>query len=149
MKKQILLRGGIGIPIGITISYLFTIVGSLCWGTGAYSPCVPELTAAVGSEIYAVLLQMVLSAVLGFVCAAASVVWDIERWGIAVQTGVYFLILSVIMLPIAYVLRWMEHSVSGCLIYLGIFVALFVLIWLFSYLIGKYNVKKMNSRLNK
>jgi len=31
--------------------------------------------------------------------------------GIAKQTGIYFLILSLTMFPIAYITHWMEHSV--------------------------------------
>ena len=51
LKKQIFLRGLLGIPLGITIGYLITIVLSLVWGNGYYSPCVPSLASIMGSEI--------------------------------------------------------------------------------------------------
>ena len=91
MKKKILLRGLIGLPVGISIGHLISVITSLIWGGGAYSPCVPELVSSVGNEVGAVLLQTILCAIIGAVFAGASLIWEIERWSIARQTGVYFL----------------------------------------------------------
>ena len=110
MKKKILLRGMLGFPLGLAMGYLITIFISLIESDGRYYPCVPELAAIMGNEIHAVLLQAVLCGILGLGFGACSVIWDIENWGIAKQTGIYFSIISVIMLPIAYILYWMEHS---------------------------------------
>lgn len=51
------------------------------------------------------------------------------------------------MLPIAYFAYWMEHSVVGFLIYFGIFVLIFAIIWITLFVIGKHNVRKMNEKL--
>ena len=112
MKKKLFLRGALGFPIGIAIGYVITICISLRWAGGYYPPCVPELAEALGSEIGAVALQALLCGLLGVGFAASSVIWEMESWSIARQTGVYFFIISLIMLPIAYVAYWMEHSVA-------------------------------------
>lgn len=147
MKKKIILRGALGIPIGIAIGYLITIVISLVWGGGWYSPCVPELADRMGNEINAVLLQTVLCALLGATGAASSVIWEIEHWGLVKQSGIFFLILAAVMLPTAWFTYWMEHSIAGFLSYLGMFAAIFVFIWLAEYFIGRRIVAKMNERL--
>lgn len=147
MKKKLFLRSISGFPLGITIGYLITIISSLVWADGYYSPCLPELIALMGNEINAVLLQAILCGVLGAGCAAGSIIWDLEDWGLVKQTGIYFLIISVIMLPIAYVTYWMEHSIKGFLSYYGIFAAIFAVIWVTQYLTARYNVKKMNENL--
>ncbi len=147
MKKKIVLRGILGFPIGIAIGYLITIFISLGWADGSYMPCVPELILAMGNEINAVVLQALLCGLLGAGFAASSVIWEIENWSIIKQTGIYFMIISVIMLPIAYFAYWMEHSVAGVLRYFGIFVAIFAFIWVMQFVIGKQNVKKMNENL--
>ena len=72
-----------------------------------------------------------------------------ESWSIARQTGVYFLIISLIMLPIAYATYWMEHSVAGVLGYFGVFVLIFAVIWGIQFAIGKRNVKKMNEKISE
>lgn len=149
MKKKIFLRGAFGFPIGITIGYIITIITSAIWTDGYYSPCVPELISTTGSEINAVILQALLSGLLGMGFAASSVIWEMEDWGIVKQTGIYFLIVSIIMMPIAYVTFWMEHSLKGVASYFGIFVLIFVVIWIVQYIRGRYNVKKMNEALHK
>lgn len=147
MIKKVFLRGLLGFPIGIAIGYAVTIFKSLGTGQGYYFPCVPELIELMGNEINAVIVQTVLCGLLGAAFGSGSVIWEIDSWSIVKQTGIYFAIVSVVMLPIAYFMFWMEHSVKGFLSYFGIFVAIFIFIWLIQYLIGKYNVTKMNSKL--
>lgn len=149
MKKQILLRGMLGFPLGITIGYLITILISLRWANGYYSACVPELITTMGNEIKAVILQALLCGLLGVGFGVSSVIWEIEHWSIIKQTGIYFMIVSIIMMPMAYLMYWMEHSIKGFLTYFGIFVFIFIFIWIIQFIIGKRTVKKMNENLYK
>ncbi len=148
MKKKIVLRSISGFPIGIAIGYFITIFISLGFADGSYSPCVPEFVSAMGNEINAVVLQAMLCGLIGAGFAASSVIWEIENWSLVKQTGIYFVIISVIMLPIAYFAYWMEHSVAGFFRYFGIFAAIFALIWLIQFVIGKRNVRRMNENLH-
>ena len=148
MKKKIILRGMLGFPIGIAIGYLISIFISLIWAKGYYVPCVPELISEVGSEINAVVLQAALCGLLGFGFAASSVIWEMESWSITKQTGVYFVITSFIMMPIAYFSYWMEHSALGFASYFGIFILIFAFFWIMQFAIGKHNVKRMNENLH-
>ena len=148
MKKKAIKMGLLGIPIGIAISYLITILISIGWGNGEYYPCVPELVGSTGSEINAVTIRTALSALIGAVYGAASVIWGIEEWSLAKQTVVCFLVYSVSMLPTAYIANWMEHSISGVLGYFGIFCAIFIFIWASQYLGWKYRIKKINQKIS-
>jgi len=148
MKKKIVLRSILGFPIGIAIGYLITIFISLGWANGYYTPCVPELLLAMGNEINAVILQAFLCGLLGTGFAASSIIWEIENWSIIKQTGIYFIIISVIMLPIAYFAYWMEHSIVGFFSYFGIFILIFAFIWIIQFVIAKHNVRKMNENLH-
>ena len=149
MKKKIVLRSLFGFPIGIAIGYLITIFLSLGFANGYYSPCVPELILAMGNEINAVMTQAALCGILGVGFAASSVIWDIDHWSMIKQTGIYFSVISIIMLPVAYFAYWMEHSVVGFLIYFGIFILIFAIIWIVHFIAGKHNVKKMNEKLSQ
>ena len=75
MKRKIILRSVLGFPIGITIGYLITILISIVWADGYYSPCVPELISVMGNEIGAVILQAFLCGLLGTGFAASSLIW--------------------------------------------------------------------------
>lgn len=147
MKKKMIQRFFRGIPIGVTIGYLIAILISLGWGNGNYLPCAPELIRFTGSEIRAVILQTVLSGILGAGFSASSIIWEMDSWSIVKQTGIYFAIVSAIMLPVAYLTYWMEHSIIGFFSYFGIFIVIFVIIWIIMFLIGRYNVGKMNEKL--
>ena len=147
MKKELIRRGLHGIPQGIAIGYVIAIIISLVIGDGTFQNVVPELVTQFGSEISAVLAQVIFSAVIGGVFAAVSVIWEIEEWSILKQTGIYFCILAITLFPIAYILHWMERSVGGFLTYLGIFVALFIVIWVVQYLFWKNRIEKINDKL--
>lgn len=149
MKKKIFLRSLSGFPLGVTIGYFITIIISFIWAGGYYSPCVPELVDVMGNEINAVMLQAVLCGVLGMGFGGSSVIWEIEEWGIAKQTGIYFLIVALVMMPIAYVTFWMEHSMKGALSYFGIFAVIFVIVWIIQYTIVRHTINKMNENLHR
>lgn len=144
MKIQIIKRGLLGFPLGIAIGYVITIVISVIWAEGYYSAVTPELMEIMGSEINAVILQTVLCGIIGSGFAMASVIWEIDSWSLIKQSGIYFAIASVVMLPIAYFTNWMEHSVTGILSYIGIFIAIFIFSWLIQYFVLKSKINKMN-----
>ena len=147
MKRKAVLRGIVGMPVGILIGYAMTVLLSLGWGSGEYLSCAPELTAQMGSEMGAVLLQAALCAVLGAAFGASSVIWEIERWSIARQTAAHLFATSLAMLPTAYLLYWMQHSLAGFLIYFGIYLFIFLAIWLGNYFAIRHNIRKMNEKL--
>lgn len=149
MKKKIILRGIVGFPVGVAIGHIISIFGSFVWGKGYYAPCAPALISMMGNEIKAVMLQAFLSGVIGTGFAAGSIVWDIEEWSIIKQSSVYFFLNALIMMPSAYCMYWMEHSVSGMISYIADFALIYMIIWAILYGAGRYNVKKMNEGLYK
>ena len=145
MKKKTIRRGLFGLPIGIAIGFVITLIISACVGDGSFYPVAPELIGAMGNELNAVILQTVLCAIMGAGFAAASVIWELDSWSLAKQSGIYFLIISIITLPVAYFANWMKHSLAGVLSYAGIFSAIFVVVWISQYLLWKRNIKRMNA----
>ena len=149
MKKNVLQRALLGLPLGICLGYAITILISLIVGNGEYLPVPPQLVLDLGNEINAVLVQTLLCGILGAGFAAASVIWEMEDWSLVKQTGLYFLISSLLMIPVAWLANWMEHSFRGFVIYFGIFLIIFVIIWLIQYLFIRENIKKMNAKITK
>ena len=97
MKKKIIMRGLFGLPTGIAIGFVITLIISICIGNGSFYPVTPELIDATGNELNAVILQTVLCAIMGAGFAAASIIWELDSWSLAKQSGIYFMIISVIM----------------------------------------------------
>ena len=149
MKKEFVLRVFIGLLGGIVISYLITIGISLAIGDGSYYSCVPSLIERFGNEVTAIIIQTVLSAVLGAGFAGSSIIWEMDEWSLLKQTSIYFGIVSVIMMTVAYICEWMEHSVKGILSYFGVFFAIFIVIWIVQYLIWKIRISKIIEGIQK
>ncbi|MDR1003144.1 MAG: DUF3021 domain-containing protein [Oscillospiraceae bacterium] len=147
-KKTVVARCVLGFPIGISIGYIITIIISLVLNTGEYLPCVPAFAERFGNELTAVVVQTVLCGVIGSAYSGASVIWETETWSIAKQTGLYFLITSVVSLPIAYFAEWMQHSLSGFAIYFGAFVGAFAVIWIVQYAVLKIKIRHMNRKIS-
>ena len=147
MKKKVILRGLFGLPVGIAIGFVITLLISICIGDGAFYPVTPELIQTTGNQLNAVILQTILCAILGGGFAMASVIWEIDSWSLAKQSGIYFAIACAVMFPISYVANWMPHSIAGILSYAGIFAVIFVLVWLIQYFVWKRKVRRMNERI--
>ncbi len=134
---------------GVVISHFVTIGISLVIGDGSYYSCVPSLIERFGSEVTAVIIQTVLSAILGAGFAGSSLIWEKDEWSLLKQTSIYFGIVSVLMMTVAYICEWMEHSVKGVLSYFGIFFAIFVVVWIVQYLIWKVRISKIKEGIQK
>ena len=151
MNKQLWKKAGlralIGAPIGLAISTIIAILDSWYIGDGKFYAVVPELAADLGSEIGAVTIQMLCSLLYGAAFAGASVIWDTD-WSLTKMTAIHFLICSAATFPIAYLLRWMEHSAGGVLIYFGQFLAIYIAIWIASYVRLKRSINALNKKVN-
>jgi hypothetical protein len=101
----------------------------------------------MGNELSAVILQYVLSGVLGFACALGSAIFEIEHWSIARQTVAHFLLISGSMLPISYVCRWIGPDARSIAVYFGIFGGIYLVIWFILLQYWKRKIRQVNKRL--
>ena len=148
--KKALLRGLMGFPLGVFISTTITVLISMCyngWGVGAYSAAAPNLISTMGNELNAVISQYVLSGLLGFACAFGSAIWQVEKWSMTKQTVVHFLLLSIVMLPIAYFCNWVKHTAVAVILYFAFFASLYFVIWIIQYNVWKKKLKQVNLKL--
>lgn len=149
MKKEIIQRMVSGFLMGIFIVYLITIITSIMKPGGQYYPTVPTLIDQMGSEINAVLFQLLFSGLYGSIWAVSSLIWKNENWSILKMTIVHFLITSIITLPIAYFTHWMGHNMVGLVRYFLIFIGIYAGVWLFQYISWKNEVKQLNTKIQE
>ncbi len=147
MRKKIILRSLLGMPIGMTISYLITILISLAMADGNYYPVVPELTDACGSEMNAILFQALFSLLYGAVWGGASVIWEMEDWSLLRMTATHLAVCSIATFPIGWFMRWMPHTIAGSLLYFGIFLAIYLSIWFSQYRSMKKRIDQINRKI--
>lgn len=149
MKKKLLFRSLLGAPIGVSVSLIITIIISLCTGHGEYYPAPHALMDWCGSEVAAVIVQLICSLAVGAIGGGSSVIWDMEKWSLTKQTLIHFAVLVIGFVPVSYVLNWMPHYLYGALGYIGAFIAVYLIMWLSIYFSVKAKIKKMNKRLQE
>ncbi len=147
MKKKIFLRCLVGAPIGLSISYLITILISIAIKDGNFYPVVPELIQNCGNEINAVILQTLLSVIYGAAFGGASVIWEKENWSLLKQTVLHLIICSAATFPIAYFTHWMSHDLKGIISYFGSFFGIYLIIWFSNYIFIKKKIAEMNKKI--
>ena len=151
MNKQLWKKAGrralLGMPLGLAISTVITIIISLNNGDGQYYAVVPALIDDCGSEISAVLIQALCSLLYGAAFAAASVIWE-TNWSLTKMTVVHLLVISIAVLPIAWLLQWMKHTVGGVFFYFGIFLLTYAVIWITQYSRMKKQISAINKKIN-
>lgn len=145
MKKIILKRSLMGAPIGLLFCQMMCIMISILINDGNYYTVVPELITVCGTETNAVIAQTLCVLLYGAIWGGISVIWEIDDWSILKQSVVHFLISSIVTFPIAYFTRWMEHTLSGILLYFGIFAVIYIGIWIVQY----FSIKKKITQLNE
>lgn len=149
MGKKIWKRCILGAPIGLAICSFISIGISIFIGDGSYYAVVPALINDFGGEINAVVVQTVCSMLYGAVWAGASVIWDAETWSLLRMTVTHCLICTGATLPVAYALRWTAHSITGVIIYMAIFFAIYFVIWMLQYNGMKRHIARMNEGIKQ
>ncbi len=149
MKKKVLERCLMGAPLGILIGMGCTLFISWMIGDGAYHAVVPELTVQCGTEFNAVLVQTLWTLLYGAVWGGASVIWEVEQWSILRQTVTHLILVCASTFPVAYLLHWMPHSAAGMASYFGIFLGIYLCIWLIQYAAIRRRIAQFNKKMRE
>ncbi len=148
MKKKVILRCLVGAPIGLSISFIITLIISVIINRGEYYPVVPQLASLCGNELNAVIIQTVCSLIYGAAFGGASVIWETEGWSLLKQTVVHCLVISISSFPIAYCMYWMPHNFWGIAGYAFIIFFIYFFIWFSQYFAMKKKIQAFNDRVN-
>ena len=101
--KKLLDRIVVGAAIGILTGYLVTIIVNCGIGDGAYMPVMPVLEERCKTLMAAVLIQTLLTALIGVVFAVAGMIFEIESWSYLKQCVVHFFATVVFYLPFSFI----------------------------------------------
>lgn len=139
--KKAILRGLLGIPVGVFISTTIGLIISLIYGKLSVIPSVNETL----NPLSAYTIQYVVSVIIGF--AFGSAIFEVDRWSIAKQTTIHFLLTSIVFLPCAVLAGWVASDLLSIVIYFAIFIFIYVVIWISQYFTWKNKITKLNKEL--
>ena len=148
MRKKILIRGGIGFLFGVAMMLLIPALFNR-GADGMVRYCSEALIARVGgSPAAAMLTSLLLYGLYGACCMGGTLLYDIERWPLALATAVHYLIIALGYALSAQLLCW--HLPLSMLLFIeALMTAGFFLIWIILYLRYRAEVRELNRLMEK
>ncbi len=131
VRNKIIMNALIGALIGMMIAVMIYVLG------GYSEPKPPRLE---------LLFQVIGSALLGAVNMGATVIYEIESWSILRVTATHYALSFGSFIVCNLLLGWFKAD--EMLIVFILFTAVYFLIWLIMFLIGKRRVKILNEELD-
>jgi hypothetical protein len=107
MAEKTLKRMGMGYVIGMPVGTLILVFLSYATEGGALL-FTDALLQRVGSEASALLVQTMLSGIIGAVGMGATSFFDIEGWSVLKSALAYYATYTIAFLPIGFFLGWLE-----------------------------------------
>lgn len=96
-----------------------------------------------------VFVAVVSTYLLAFTQAGASVFNQIERWGIARSVAAHFISIYTVYLACYLINRWLPLRWDIILLFTGIFLLVYAVIWLTVYLIVRRTSRNLNKSMEK
>lgn len=137
MLIQTLKRTGFGFVLGMAVGNLIAAL------SGHPDIVSPELLARMGSLSASLLVQTLLSGVIGGVAWAGISLYDLERWPLLTANLTHFALVMAVFIPIAHFLGWTETA-TDTLLMAGIMFAAHFSIFLIMCAYYRAQMREMN-----
>ena len=148
MVAKVLKRGAIGFLAGMVMGALIVVFIGFASGTGAlFLP--PALLAMTGSEAGALLAQMLLSGVFGFIPMAGITFYELDSWGMLKQAVVHYATYMMAFIVIGSLVGWIDPTPADIGLMAGLFAIGHTIIWLIMYARYKSEVRQLNELLRE
>lgn len=90
------------------------------------------------------MIQLLLPGVYGAIAMGSVVLYDLDRWPLALASLTHYLIIEILFEPMALYLEWI-HTLPEILIMIGIRLICYFIIWLIIFLIYRKQVRELNN----
>lgn len=130
---------------GLIVNLLIELIVQRITGDLTFSPLSSEFIAMFPSQTIAVEINALLYGCIGFSFSAAMFVYELERLGFIIQNIIYFLITSIVWLPIL-IFMWHLQRYPQALIST---IVCFAVTYIIMSCIGYHTIKKDVSIINQ
>ncbi len=153
MLKRIFIRGinsfMYAIGIYVVIQTVVVAIVEAITGESGMIPVVPEFAAHFSNSYMAVYTQALLIGLTSAVFGAGSVILELERIGLLVQSVLYFVVTMAVWVPVGCIC-WGLHKYPTAMISVSLsYVISYSISWAVQYRQCRKNVEKINRKLSQ
>lgn len=138
-----------GIALGELFGLVFSLFFSYLYGLNDYVPSAPTFTDHSTRPLNAVLVSVILWGLMGLVFSAGALVFKVIYWSIRKRTIINFAVYYCGFTPLAILAGWFPLTIVNWLFFTGIFVLVYVLMWMINMYLVKREIKRINQKLKK
>ena len=146
--KKIIEKAISGSVIGICIGFMIPFFISLINGYSEYMPVTPALVSVMGNEMNALMIQIIVSIMLGISFSCSTSVYDMENISLLKQTIMYFVINGISMMIAGYDSKWINIDVFSFAIFFAEYAVIFCIVWIIIYIKYIISIKSINDKIN-
>lgn len=147
MLKNAIIRGINSFMYAIAVNVLLAFVITAIVNEPGFVPVVPDYAAHFDSNITALLLQFILIGLTSAAFGTGSVIMEFERWSLLKQSIVYFIVTTVIWVPVSIFCWGIDKYSTAFISILTSYVSSYVITWLIQFRLCKKSVTKINQKL--
>lgn len=147
MLKNALVRGLSSFMYATAINVILALAIIAIVNEPGFVPLVPDYAAHFNSDILALLLQIVLIGLSSASFGAGSVLLEIERWSLLKQSVVYFILTTVIWVPVSIFCWGINKYPTAFVSFVISYVASYIITWSIQLSLCKKSVAKINEKL--
>ena len=150
-KDRLIVFGSLGFGLGVIIGTVITaITATVDVNDGSLYMTSPELVQAVGSPLWAFVVQALASGLYGACGWGGAAVYSLEEWSMLKCTVCHYLFVMVGYYLLAFSMHWFTPADSYAIGVMFVYMTLaYILIWLINYLSSKASIKKINRELEQ
>lgn len=149
MLKNALVRGINSFMYAVAINVVIAFIIILIVNKPGFLPLVPDYAARFDSKNMALLLQIILVGITSAAFGAGSVILEIERWSLVKQSVVYFIITTIIWVPVSIFCWCIDKYITAFIGIICSYIVSYVVSWMIQYTLCKKSIAKINQKLNQ
>lgn len=140
---------GISAICGLLVNMLIEIIVRIVGNDDSFIPLAPEFVALFPSETIAMEVNILLYGVIGAAFSAAAWVYEQEKLGFVLQSIFYFLLTSIVWIPIVILVWQLQKYPQALISTLAGFAGTYAIMSVVGYRITKSDVDRINRVLEQ
>jgi len=149
MLKKAMIRGMNSFVYATTINVIICCIVMVLVNKPDFIPMLPEFSARFSSDIFALIVQLILIGITSASFGFWSIIMEFGRISLLVQSILYFILTAIVWVPVAIICWGLGKYVSTFISISLSYLIAYIISWTVQYRSCKESVKQINQKLKE